>query len=53
MNKSKKVLSMTFHGVFAVLWVIVLPGIILTCFVNDIFVIVPGSTITHNTANTP
>ncbi len=41
MNKSKKVLSMTFHGVFAVLWVIVLPGIILTCFVNDIFVIVP------------
>lgn len=42
MNKSKKVLSMTFHGLFAVLWVLVLPGIMLTFFVNDSFVIFPA-----------
>ncbi len=42
MNKSKKILSMTFHGLFAVLWFIILPGIMLVCFANDILVLVPA-----------
>lgn len=41
MNKSKKVLSMTFHGLFALLWFMVLPGIMIVCFVNDILVFFP------------
>lgn len=45
MNKSKKILSMTFHGLFALLWLMVLPGIVIVCFVNDILVIVPALSI--------